>query len=166
MINQDIIERENDSGSVSWTDSLIVWQAPGGGCTTVDLNEVAVIGEYTTDVGPYFDDWFLVFITRTGEWSRISIYADGIEELKRYLSQLFHADFSGYHLTGSTVWQSYITYPFEIAGSPVFTLTPPKGYKTPDTFFRKLQAAMGLGVYGKSWDAEYSNEVVSRLYAN
>lgn len=157
------MERESHSGIVSWTDSQIEWQNPNGPDVVVHLNDVVVIGEYTTDAGSHFDDWFLIFVYRTGEWESIPVYADGMDDLKRHLSELYRTDLSKYFLTNSTEWKSYIRYPQDLEGTPLFVMSAPAGYEYPKSFFRKIQAAIGLGVYGRCWDFDLTEEVKNRL---
>ena len=75
---------------------------PNGPDVTISIGDVIVIGEYTTDAGPFFDDWFLVFVYKTGDWDSISNYANRIDILKQHLSKIYNTDLSKYLLTNST----------------------------------------------------------------
>lgn len=158
-----IIERERYSGTVTWSGSNIEWQNPDGPDVIINLDEVVVIGEYTTDAGAFFDDWFLVFVYKTGDWDSIPVYAEGIDALKQYMSALYDADLSTSFLANSTEWRSYIRYPQGLEGKPLFKFQAPKGYTQPTTFIHKLKSALGLGVYGKSWAFDLTDEVQSKL---
>ena len=163
MTQNSIIERGSNSGIVSWSDRKIEWQNPEGPGVTINLDEVVVIGEYTTDAGPLFDDWFLVFVYKTGDWDSISIYAAGIDDLKQHLSTIYNTDLSKYFLANSTEWRSYIRYPQGLEGKPFFIFQAHAGYSKPTTFIHKLKSALGLGVYGKSWELDLTDEVKSTL---
>ncbi len=163
MTEKSIIEEGRYSGDVSWKDDKIEWQNHGDSNVTIMLNDVALIGEYTTDAGPFSDDWFLVFVYKSGCWDSISIYADGINELKQHLSEVFYTDLSKYFLADSADWRSCISYPQDLEGKSLFVVHPPNGYKPPTSLLRKLQSALGLGVYRKSWDLELTDEAKSKL---
>ncbi len=136
---------------------------PDGGCTYVDLDKVVAIGEYTTDSGPFTDDWFLVFVFKSGAWEEVSVYTDGFQELALYLTELFGIDFSKPFLANSTEWKSFVRYPKSLEGKELFVLTPPKGYKPPTTFLQNMKVALGLGVYGKDWEVDLTEEIKAEI---
>ncbi|MBC7892737.1 MAG: hypothetical protein H7Y12_11025, partial [Sphingobacteriaceae bacterium] len=74
------MEKVNSSGVVRTAGDVIKWTYKGELLLSIDMNEVVVIGEYTNDAGPWRDDWFLVFVTKSGSWQSIPRYADGIDE--------------------------------------------------------------------------------------
>lgn len=158
-----IIERIHDSGKVSWSDEVIVWQDPDGACVKIDLKKVVVIGEYTTDAGPFADDWFLAFVFPTGDWESIPVYARGVDGLTEHLSKVYRIDFSKYFLANSTRWRSFVRYPTDIEGEELFVMELPKGYKPPASFFQQVKYALGIGVYSKSWEAGLSEAVRAKL---
>lgn len=160
---QQIIERTHDSGKVSLSDEKIVWQKPDETIVEIEVKKVAVIGEYTTDTGPFSDDWFFVFVFTTGDWESISVYAEGIVGLTEYLSKAYSIDFSKYFLANSTEWQSFVRYPSDIEGKELFVIEPPKGYKPPITFVQQVKNALGLGIYSKSWEVDLSEAVKAKL---
>src|SRR5205085_12211646 len=116
MTKKSIIEKERYSGTVSWNESQIEWVNPNGPGVIINLKDMAVLGEYTTDAGPFFDDCFLVFVYKTGKWESIPIYADGMDDLKRHLSDVYNIDLSKYFLANSIEWHSYIRYPQDLEG--------------------------------------------------
>ena len=159
MATQTIIERENSSGTVSFKGKLINWRKTDGYNVTINLGQVAVIGEYTTDRGPFADDWFLVFVFKGGEWEKVSVYAEGFQELVQFLSQRFNIDFAIPFLTNGTEWKSFVRYPQNLEAKELFRLTPPRGYKPPTTILQNMKVALGLGVYGKDWEVQLADEV-------
>lgn len=159
MKEQSIIEREKYSRIITCTETHIEWENPHGFNVNVDLNEVVVIGEYTTDAGPFFDDWFITFVYKNGEWKSIPVYADGIDALGEHLSGIFKIDFNKFFLANSTEWHSFVRYPEELEGKALFVIHPPEGYKSPKTPLQTMKSALGLGVYGKDWDFDLTDEV-------
>ena len=57
-----------ESGVLRFDGSLITYASQRYDSFSVPLSEVAVIGEFTTDNGPFIDDGFLVLVHRTGEF--------------------------------------------------------------------------------------------------
>ena len=163
MATQPIIERKNSSGEISVKGKLMKWHKTNGGTVSIDLEQVAVIGEYTTDIGLFADDWFLVFVCKNGEWEEVSVYAEGFQEMARLLSELFGIDFSRPFLVNSAEWKSFLRYPKHLEGKELFVLTPPKGYKPATTVFQNFKLALGMGVYGKDWNIELTYEVKAEV---
>ena len=59
----------------------VFWDYDNKNIFQIDINDIVVIGEYTNSDGPYFDDWFITFVTKDGQWQSIPWYADNIDEL-------------------------------------------------------------------------------------
>jgi hypothetical protein len=163
MMPQSIIQRTHDSGQVQWTDELIEWQKPDGSTVTINLKEVAVIGEYATDAGLVSDDWFFVFVYRSGNWESVSVYAEGVDGLTEHLSKKYGIDFTNYFLFNYTEWQSFVRFPKDMEGQKLFNFEPPQGYQSPTTFMQQVKSVLGLGVYSKNWDVELTEAVSAKL---
>jgi hypothetical protein len=104
-------KKDNTSGKVQIIDRKIVWSHKDKTISEIDLDEIVIIGEYTNSEGPWFDDWFLVFVTKDGLWKHIPWYADNIQELILVLQKHFKSDIEGSYLTGSITWDSVIRHP-------------------------------------------------------
>ncbi len=77
------MEKENKSGEISFADGVISYRIDGGGWT-VNLQDVRLIGEYTTANGPLIDDYFFVFLTaKENGWHEASFYASGLVMIVR-----------------------------------------------------------------------------------
>ncbi len=148
---------------MSWAGTKIEWQNPNGSDVVIELDDVVAIGEHTTDAGPFFDDWFLTFIYRTGNRDSIPVYADGTDGLKHHLSNFYNTDFSKYFLVNVAEWRSYIRYPKDLEGKPLFVIHAPKDYRKPQNLFNILNSILGIGVYGKSWELQLTDELKSKL---
>ena len=75
-----------ESGLVTFDGTIIAYTSEHYGSFSVSLADIAVVGEFTTDSGPFIDDWFLVFVPRSGrEWFEASMFANGIEQVREQL---------------------------------------------------------------------------------
>lgn len=92
----------------------LTWRTP--------ISSILLIAEYTTNEGPYVDDYFVEF------WSledgsvlraRASFYAAGINDTFARIAAELKEDLT-FGLTGSTEWASRIMWPPELAGHPYF----------------------------------------------
>ena len=108
FMKEDFIIDRNGSGAVYIEDDNLVWRTADDSMVKVNLNGVVLIGEYTTDEGPHFDDWFLTFVYADSTWDKVSVYADKIDEIIEYLQRRFNFN-SSFHLANSTAWNSNIT---------------------------------------------------------
>jgi hypothetical protein len=89
-----------------------LWSFPRG--------SLILIGEYTTNEGPYVDDYFVEFVTiENGKatLSKISFYAEGMDEafsvLQKALGQPLLLE-----LYASTDWNSRVVWPPGLADRP------------------------------------------------
>jgi hypothetical protein len=111
------------------------------------VGDVRVIGEYTTDHGPFLDDWFLVFVKSTTScWYEASNYADGLDETCEQLTAILGAESLSGNLFASTEFASRIIWPQSLLGRPLFCFRP-----GPTPWWRRL-----LGI--QSLDIELSRE--------
>ena len=92
----------------------LTWRTP--------LASILLIAEYTTNEGPYVDDYFVEF------WSledgallkaSTSFYAAGTDDAFASIAAKLKTDFT-FGLTGSTEWASRVMWPLELAGHPYF----------------------------------------------
>jgi hypothetical protein len=157
------IEKKSTSGKVRIEDNIIYWDYENENFLQIDINEIVVIGEYTNSDGPYFDDWFLTFVTKDGQWQSIPRYADNIDDLTTYLSTKFHQDLHTTNLANSTEWKSSVLYPPHLKDKILFTLTPSSTYKTPKTFLDKILSSVGFGNFDTTQDIGLTEDVKNEL---
>ena len=85
-------------------------------------SSLVLIAEYTTNEGPWVDDYFLVFIAvqnRQPLICQVTFYADGIEKSLHALGEALDANlYLG--LTASTHWKSNVIWPATLAGEPYY----------------------------------------------
>ena len=117
---------------------LITYTSRLFGAFTVRVENVAVIGEFTTDNGPVVDDWFVVFVLRGGaEWFEASVYSEGHEACREQLSAILGAPLR-HGLAASTDFASRIMWPAQVAGLPLFEFTTVSS----SAFLRRLKLAV------------------------
>jgi hypothetical protein len=154
---------EQSSGIVTIQDDKIIWHNEDLVFTTFNLSDIIVIGEHTNSNGPWFDDWFLTFVTKDGNWFSIPWYVDNIGEFTKVLCDRFQPDMNLSYLTNSTTWNSIVRYPLHLKGHPLFVLTPSKTYKEPGTFFERILSSVGLGNFDTSKDIHLTDEIKKEL---
>jgi hypothetical protein len=91
-----------------------VWQIP--------LESIVLMAEYTTNEGPYLDDYFLVFVSADGDSLNIataSFYADGRDEIVRNLAHRWKTNIE-LLLFNSTEWASRVVWPPTLVGREYF----------------------------------------------
>ena len=90
----------------------------------LSVSDLVLIAEYTTNEGPWCDDYFLVFWTReNGQLFRSGCPLTGnssaaFAEIGIALGDEFHLG-----LLNSTEWKSRVVWPSELAGEDYFTFT-------------------------------------------
>jgi hypothetical protein len=116
-------KQDDTSGEITLVGGAIVYRVSGAGWT-VNLSDVRIIGEYTTESGPFVDDYFLVFLTaEQSGWYEASLYATGLD---RFLIELGVALGSPIRLAlcGSTDWKTRALWPPAVVGEPLLTTVP------------------------------------------
>ena len=156
-------DKESTSGKIRIEGDVIFWDYEDRNLLQLDTNNIIAIGEYTNSDGPYFNDWFLTFVTKDGQWQSIPWYADNINELTQYLSNKFHQDLNSTYLTNSTEWKSVIRYPLHLKDKPLFTLTPSDTYKVPKSFLGKILSSVGFGNFDTNQNISLTEDVKNEL---
>ena len=89
----------------------------------IAIANIAVIGEYTNQNGPYADDYFLVFMERGNtQWYEASFYAQGRDEALKCLAMQLGADLKC-QLCHSTDFRSRVMWPPALAELEMFQWT-------------------------------------------
>ncbi len=158
-------QNKNDktSGAVWIQGDKVFWDYDDKNVLQFDINDIVVIGEYTTTDGPWLDDWFLIFITKKDQSLSIPFYANNIDELLQYLTKKFHDDFTKACLANSSEWNSIVLYPKHLKGKALFTLALSDTYKVPKTFLEKVTASVGFGNFNTTRNVTLTDEVRGEL---
>ena len=109
---------------------------------SLPIASIILVAEYTTNEGPWADDWFLTFVTlEDGRlyFSTCSVSA-GIEEAMSILQERL-GSLIPLQLLGSTEWRSRVAWPTRIAGNDYFTLTEVPAKTLAEKLKKKLLGA-------------------------
>jgi hypothetical protein len=90
---------------------------------SLPVKSILLIAEYTTNEGPYVDDYFLVFVTAEESkvyFSTCPFSSAGIGEGLNLLQQRLGSPIQ-LELQGSTEWKSRVAWPPEMQGTQYFT---------------------------------------------
>lgn len=100
---EDALKYSDESGHILWH---------------IRSHNVVLIAEYTTNEGPFGDDWFLVFAVGDGNplFFTCSIYSEGAEKLLQYLQTRFGV---APRLTKESNWKSVVLWPKPVADAPL-----------------------------------------------
>lgn len=154
---------EQSSGIIAVEGDKVIWHNEDLVFATFNLSDIVIIGEKTNSNGPWFDDWFLTFVTKDGNCFDIPWYADNIDELTKILCDRFQPDLNVSYLTNSTKWNSIVRHPSSLKGNNLFVLTPIKTYKEPKTIFDKILSSVGLGNFDTTKEISLTDEVKKEL---
>ena len=116
-------EHSKNSGKLVFSNGKVHygWDS-GEWCVAV--SDLLLIGEYTTSEGPYFDDYFLVFITGENAPRQVaSFYADGRDEMLARLSEALDAKIE-LGLANSPDFKSRILWPPGLGGQELLRMMP------------------------------------------
>ena len=89
---------------------------------SIEIADIILIAEYTTDEGPHLDDYFLVFVTVENGipfFSKCTFYAEGRDEVFECLLKTFDMPVE-FKLCSSTAWASSVLWPRDLAGNEYF----------------------------------------------
>jgi hypothetical protein len=124
---------------------------------TLPLENLVLIAEYTTNEGPYVDDYFLVFVTMEEGaifFSRSSFYSEGraptLKELANWLGTPLEPSLTGADV-GAREWNSRVVWPPQMAAKQYFTFTK----APPPDILEKLKNR----VLGSAYEYAISQEV-------
>jgi hypothetical protein len=94
----------------------------GHGGWELRITDLVLIAEYTTNEGPYLDDYFLVFwVKQQGELlkAECSFYADGRDEALTEVGRVLGTELE-LGLASSTEWNSRVVWPEALQGKPYY----------------------------------------------
>ncbi|MEX0936656.1 MAG: hypothetical protein WDZ59_02270 [Pirellulales bacterium] len=111
----DVSKSIDESGFLRLRDGAVEYSSDVLGAWSVEIDRIKVIGEMTTEEGPFADDYFLVLVTGPDDWYLASSYARGRDEVVSALREHLHADLE-FTLTGSTDLTSRVLWPEALRG--------------------------------------------------
>jgi hypothetical protein len=89
---------------------------------SIDINDIILVAEYTTDEGPYLDDYFIVFVDDEGGRAYVrscSIYSEGLDNALELLETNLGMQVKP-QLVRSTHWDSRVLWPPNLNGNDYF----------------------------------------------
>ena len=108
---------ETNQLTLSLIDDRIVYMSSSDTLWEIQKQDLAVVGEYTC---PSFgDDYFLVFMTATGERYEASFYSKDSAKFLLELSLVFNLELV-FSLCNSTELKSRVMWPESIMNKPLF----------------------------------------------
>ncbi|HEY6968228.1 MAG TPA: hypothetical protein VJA94_03415 [Candidatus Angelobacter sp.] len=129
----------------------------GAVCWSLPIESIVLIAEYTTNEGPYLDDYFLVFVTveqGTFYFATCSFYAKGRDDVLSTLHEQLASPFE-LELIGSTDWESRVVWPSRMAGKEYFTFRA----VSPKTLTEKIKTKL----LGETLEYSISHEIQEYL---
>ncbi|HET6841980.1 MAG TPA: hypothetical protein VFK06_09880 [Candidatus Angelobacter sp.] len=109
-IRESSLECSDDSGTTRWS---------------LQIEDIVLMAEYTTNEGPWGDDYLFVFVTVEENklyFATCSFYADGRDDALARLQERLGSPIA-LVLTDSTEWNSRVLWPPEMARREYFTFT-------------------------------------------
>jgi hypothetical protein len=107
-------------GSIEYRDATghLLWH--------IKVENIVLVAEYTTNEGPFGDDWFLVFgfTIPTPFFFTCTLYSEGMEAVLEFLTTRFAF---APRLTNSTEWKSIVLWPKPIEGAPLIEFSKRPG---------------------------------------
>lgn len=114
-ILQDAIEYRDANGHLLWH---------------IKAKDIVLVAEYTTNEGPFGDDWFLVFAVshKTPFFFTCAVNSEGMEAALEFLRTRFAITLK---LPNSAEWNSVVLWPKQIDGTPLieFSQREPRNWR-------------------------------------
>ncbi len=123
------------SGVLRLDGEMLEYDSPDYGRWKTQFSDIVAFGEYTTDNGPFIDDWFMVFVSKDLEWVEASNFCAGRDEVRSRLAELWGQDGLHEKLWGSTDFASRVIWPAALAEQPLFVWTP-----RPQSLWEKIKS--------------------------
>lgn len=131
-------DREQEYGHIELREDKVLRTLGGQTTFSIPVTEIKVIGEFTTNNGPYLDDWFLTIITAT-DWYEIPLDVIGTYQLLTDLGQKLGTAMS-FQLTNSTEWKTRIMFPDNFKDKELYQIVS----IAPMTILEKAKKIIGI----------------------
>ena len=135
---------------MTWSNTLRINESrlefldiTGTVCWSLPIGSIVLIAEYTTNEGPYVDDYFLVFVTVEQDklyFSTCTFYSAGRAETLSILGGRLGSPIQ-LGLQGSTAWRSRVVWPPKMAETEYFTFTEVPAKTLPEKIKKRLLGA-------------------------
>ncbi|PKB18212.1 hypothetical protein [Flavobacterium sp. 5] len=105
------------SGRIKIDGKTINWIWKNETILELSLDQIIAVGELALNA--LDEDYFVILVTYDGEWQRVSMYAEEIDQLLCLLAAKFGVKKFETQLANKTDFASAITYPLELKGEPI-----------------------------------------------
>jgi hypothetical protein len=105
------------SGRIKIDGKTLNWIWKNETIMEISLDQILAVGELTLNA--LDEDYFVILVTSDKKWQRVSMYAEGIDQLLCLLAAKFGAKKFEAKLTNKTEFASIITYPVELKGESI-----------------------------------------------
>jgi len=136
---KELKEREKWSGKLEMKNQELVFEYGDEQQINIEISDIKVIGEFTTDADPIATDWYLIIVRKNNEVIYLPAYAVGLQETLKQLSQRLNYEIVP-KLFASVKFDSNVIYPKSIDGKNLFHL---KGLN-PTGMWEKLKVNWGF----------------------
>lgn len=125
----------DDSLELKIAADKIIFTDNGQTAWTLKIDEIKFIGEYTTNHGPFADDYFFVFAENLKEWWQAPNQAVKNEQFWTNLGLKLGAPIAP-NLFASTEWKTNVLFPRNLEGEELFQII--KVDKSKRTIWRRI----------------------------
>jgi len=105
------------SGRIKIDGKTINWIWKNETILELSLDQIIAVGELALNA--LDEDYFVVLVTYDGQWHRVSMYAQEIDQLLCLLAAKFGVKKFEAKLANKTEFASTITYPLELKGESI-----------------------------------------------
>jgi len=110
--------------SIEIRDGHLTATANGKVLFEIAVEDIAAVGELTTNGGPWLPDHFLVLVTRDGARDlRVAIESEGFDRLREELRAARGIEFE-FMLANRTDWATAVLWPHDLRGRPLYAVHP------------------------------------------
>jgi hypothetical protein len=116
---KELEEREKWAGKLEIENQDLVFKHGGDQQVKIEISDIKIIGEFTTDADPIATDWYLIIVKKNNEVIYLPAYAVGLQETLKQLSDIFNHEIVP-KLFASVKFDSNVIYPKSIDGKKLF----------------------------------------------
>ena len=123
---------QSSAGLIRTNLGQIEFRSDAYGNWKINVGDVVLIGEYTTQDGPMIEDHFLVMLTKDGNEYEVPMSVKGLDEVFEEIKRRMNVDVKP-KLTLQTDFASHIIAPASLAGLSLYVFENMK-----QTFWQRL----------------------------
>jgi hypothetical protein len=115
----------DDAGTICMENGVVKYSSPAPrlGEWELAIDEVVAIGEFTSEEGPFWFDWYISFVRPDGWWFDAPANAAGMDDVLKELETILGCKLNC-SLFASATFASRIMYPARLVEQPLFAWKP------------------------------------------